>query len=136
MKIHSAKTNIMKNLKLLETYDPITSPLTPPSLCPPWLLRCAGRTARRPSSQSPPRPCLRRGCCCCGRGSAVTLRHSALPQTARSRLSEFSTEQCDVSIYCWDLQNKQQSYDEICGMFNLTEYVKLHCSISVSFLLT
>ena len=86
-KYTSARTNMMKNLKLPITLN-VTVYLqdwmiTPPSLCPPGLLRCAGRTARRPSSQSPPRPCLRRGCCCCGRGSAVTLRHSALPQIPR-----------------------------------------------------
>ena len=91
-KYTSARTNMMKNLKLPTALN-LTVYLqdwmiTPPSLCPPGLLRCAGRTARRPSSQSPPRPCLRRGCCgccCCGRGSAVTLRHSALPQIAGFR---------------------------------------------------
>ena len=85
-KYTSARTNMMKNLKLPITLN-VTVYLqdwmiTPPSLCPPGLLRCAGRTARRPSSQSPPRLLLLRARL---RGHTPSLRITADTQIAGFR---------------------------------------------------
>ena len=99
---------------MLDDHSPVTvsaraAPLRRPHCSPP-------RVAVSATAVSPPRLLRLLRLRARLRGHTPSLRI-----TADSRLSEFSTEQCNVSICCWDLQIIQQSYDEICAMVKLTE---------------